>query len=108
MTWATIITTIMSVFGPFLADLLKKLLDKWLNKTPPTGDPSTMAPEAAVGAVFDSAEANLPRVAPARKLLLRMVKRISLKHSAAIVKGEAVTLDQADIDELNLANKFVK
>lgn len=110
MTWVTIVAAIIQIFGPFLTDLIKKLMDKWFNKAQvnlASVDPATLAPEEAVGRLFSEVEAGLPRVAPARRLMLKIMKRISLKHSASIVKGESVSLDAGDVDELNLLGKIV-
>lgn len=109
MTWATIIASIIQIFGPFLSDLVKKLIDKWFNKASTklgATDPTTLAPDDAINMVFGEVEENLPRVAPARRLLLKIMKRVSLKHSAAIVSGQPVSLDAADVDELNLVGKI--
>lgn len=32
MGWAAAIAALLEIFGPFLKDLLQKLLDRWLNK----------------------------------------------------------------------------
>ena len=32
MGWGAAIITLLQIFGPFVADLLKQLLDRWLNK----------------------------------------------------------------------------
>ena len=109
MTWITIFSAIMAVLGPFLADLLKKLMDKWFNKAQTNlaaTDPNTLAPEEAVGQLFGEMEANLPRLAPARRLALKVMKRIAIKHAATIVKGEPVTLDAVDMEELNVVGKI--
>lgn len=109
MTWTTIITAIIQIFGPFLSELVKNLIDKWFNKASTklaATDPTTLTPDDAVNTVFSEVEANLPRVAPARRLLLKIMRRVSLKHSAAIVNGQPVTLDASDVDELNLVGKI--
>lgn len=110
MSWITIVAAIIQIFGPYLSDLFKKLMDKWFNKaqTNLAGiDPSTLPPEEAVGKLFDEVENNLPRVAVARRLMLKIMKRISLKHAAKITTGEVVALDAQDMDELNLLNKMI-
>lgn len=79
--WGPIIAALIAALGPVIADFLKQLLDKWLNKAAAT------LPVAAVfgnekeqrAVLFDRAIEMQPWWAKGRKALLRRAKALSLK-----------------------------
>jgi hypothetical protein len=82
MTWATIITAIMAVVGPMLAQWITSWLSSHLNKTAATlPDAPTFGAEASAhAALLDAAITACPRFAFGRRIMLRIVKGISAKH----------------------------
>lgn len=84
MGWAAIIAAIMQVFGPLLAEWLQKWLDSLLNKSAarlPTLSSFNTA-EAAKGALLDEAISSLPRLAFARRAMLRRMKSMSVNSAS--------------------------
>lgn len=87
MGWAAIISAIISIFGPMLAEWLKKWLDSRLadvSQSLPAAE-SFGSPDLARAALFDAAIDSLPRWAFARRALLRRMKA----HGDGPVTGEA-------------------
>lgn len=84
MTWSILISMIVQFIGPYIAKLLIKLFEKWFKKTEPLlkdVDPNNLPPHVAVKHLFEEMEKGLPRIAPARKLLLRIMKRITASRA---------------------------
>jgi hypothetical protein len=114
MTWAVIFGLIMQIIGPWLIGLIKKLFDKWFAKAESqlSGiDPTVLPPHIAVGKLFEELETVLPKTAPIRKLLLRVVKRISVARADQILTGDikkVTPLTSDEIEELKLACEGVK
>lgn len=77
---AAIIASLLSIFGPVLADWLKKCLEERLNDAaaglPPAASFATEG--AAVEALFDAAIDNLPRWAFIRRRSLERMKAASV------------------------------
>lgn len=76
MGWSAIIIMLIELFGPLLIEWLKKWLEDRLNKAAaslPAAE-SYGSPELARAALFDEAIAALPRLAFARRALLRRMK----------------------------------
>ena len=84
MPWGPIILLVIQIFGPVLADLFKKLIERWFNKAA-KGLPAPSKP-ADIGRLFDKAIAQAPkrlRGAP-RRALLRLLKGIAMRRADAI------------------------
>lgn len=105
MTWLILFQFIMAIFGPYLADLLKKLLERLFKQTKFSGSPDGMEPEKAIAKLFDKMEANLPRVAPARRLLIGIMKRQALSRAKEIMTGTKIKLSKSEIKELQLVSQ---
>jgi len=76
MGWAAAIAALLQIFGPFLKDLLEKLLDRWLNKAAALlPEPGTFESDADRDvALIEKALDVLPWIAPLkRRILLRML-----------------------------------
>jgi hypothetical protein len=86
MGWAAIITALVQLFGPILAEWLKKWLDSLLNSAAArVAAPETFTtPAAATAAMFDEAVSGLPRLAFARRSLLRRLKAAAMPRAGAV------------------------
>lgn len=91
MAWPAIIAAIWGIFGPFVTDLIKKLLDSLFNKaTQHLPDAATFAtPEAAQSALIDKSLAMLPFWAWGRKALVRRMKAHAAKGMLPLSDDEA-------------------
>lgn len=102
MTWTAIITAMLGTFGPLLVEWLKAWLEDKLKaaaKLIPT--PSTVGnPVAGMNLLFDTAIGALPRVAFARRALLRRFKASAVEHAPEFAKGLTVSLSHAEIEDL--------
>lgn len=109
MSWSIIFEVLLKVFGPILGVIVKKLLDKLFSKAKKNlaNEPVPDNSEEAIKKAFSAAESNLPKIAPARRLLLRRLRAISLKHSDKVVRGEHFELSSDDQEEIKLAGLVV-
>lgn len=101
MAWIAIITEVLKLFGPVLAEWFSKLLESLFKKAAERLPPpeSFATPAAAQAALFDAALEHLPRRAPARRTLLRRLKAAAV--SRALAKTPHVPLTPAEFVELN-------
>lgn len=76
MSWAAIIAAILQIFGPLISEWLKKWLESRLVKASKTvGAGADGVDDAArIGALMDAALADTPRVAFARRALIRRIR----------------------------------
>lgn len=81
MGWASIIAALLEVFGPILQDWLKECTKERLeDAAADLPDVGSYASEgAAVVAMFDTAIADLPRLAFVRRSALRRMKAASVR-----------------------------
>lgn len=101
MSWAAIITAVLSFLGPLIADWLKKCgeerAQKAAEKLP---DASTFASEhEARDALFDQMIADLPPHARIRRAMLRRCKAVSAKCGVTS-QGVATAMSAEDAEEL--------
>lgn len=101
MTWATTIAALLSTFGPMLSEWLKKWLEDRLKASA-----ALIPAPAAVGnarsgmhVLFDATIAATPRVAFARRALLRRLKAVAVDRADELARG-SVTLAPADVEEI--------
>jgi hypothetical protein len=95
--WLAIISALLTIFGPLIADWLKGCLEERLNEAAASLPPAeTYASEGdASDALFDEAIRGLPRFAFARRAALRRAK-------AAAREGDGIRtapLTAAELDE---------
>lgn len=86
MNWAALITQLLTVFGPFLLQLLQSLFKTAAPTL--TGDPNSLTPEVAVATAFTAARAKIRWYNPLHwgaTAKLAVAERIATKHAAAIV-----------------------
>lgn len=81
MSWAALISALISVFGPFLKDLIQKWIDKHFNKTAELlGEVGKFGTEAAArDALFDKAIQTAG--GPLRRQALRWMKQQAAKNN---------------------------
>lgn len=109
MGWGALIAVIIELFGPVLADWLKKLLEQWLRQAAESAtlsepDPAMMAAEN-ISLLFDAAIDRMPRLAFVRRNFLRSCKRAALARAnqlmhAAQGGGSPTQLFPGERDEL--------
>lgn len=99
MGWAAIITLIIELVGPYLMEWLKQLLERWLSRA--AADLPAPATGADVVGLFDAAIDRLPRLAFARRALLRAVKRVAEPRAESMAHGVSVSpLSPAEVADL--------
>lgn len=81
MGWAAIITALIELLGPLLADWLKKCTEeRFAQAAAELPDADTFANEGeAAAALFDRTIADLPRLAFVRRAALRRAKAVSIE-----------------------------
>lgn len=81
MGWAAIITALIELFGPLLANWLKECTEERLsNAAAELPDADSYASEGeAAAALFDRAISDLPRLAHVRRAALRRAKAIAVE-----------------------------
>lgn len=95
MTWSILFGLILQFIGPYIAKILVKLLEKWFKKTErqiTDIDPNALPPQAAVEKLFEEMETVLPKFAPARKLMLRIIKRVIVPRAKEFFEKKDVAL----------------
>lgn len=105
MGWAAIISALVSIFGPLLGDLIKKWLDKLLNKAAGLLPPreSFGSEPSAVASLYDKAiELTRGRV---RRALLRRLRAVAVARAEAGGSGELSAADAEEIAGLGAAAK---
>ena len=101
MGWAAIITALLQIFGPMLAEWLKQWLDSWLNKAAARmGDAVAYGDDAArTEALLTKAIDMLPFWALARKSLLRRMRAIDTRAITQEEKDEFIGLAELAANE---------
>lgn len=98
MGWAAVIAMIIELVGPYLMEWLKQLLERWLSRA--AADLPAPATGGDVVGLFDAAIDRLPRLAFARRALLRAVKRVAEPRAAALLAGTVGGLTISEMDDL--------
>lgn len=90
MSWAALISALISVFGPFLKDLIQKWIDKHFNKTATLlGDMAKFGDEASAReALFDKAIQTAG--GPLRRQALRWMKQRSAANNITSINTPAL------------------
>jgi hypothetical protein len=100
MGWAAIITALLQMFGPALAEAMKRLLEKWLNRAADQMATNTFGDaQAASVALLDRTLAILPWYAVLKRAMVRRMK-------AAAARGGATDDDVAEMHELAHVAEF--
>lgn len=88
MSWMAIIAMLVQIFGPYIAKLFKKWLDKLFNRVAKTlPHPSTYSSTAAARvALIDAAIEETPIYRPIRRAILRMMRDSGDQPSADQIK----------------------
>jgi hypothetical protein len=97
MGWGAIITALLAVFGPLIAEWLRKWIDDRLRvAASQLPAPATFTTTGAtVAALFDEAIALTPRRAVLRRSLLRVMRTKAVPKADSVLTGN-FSLDASD------------
>lgn len=111
MSWFSILQMVLTIFGPSLSDFVKRLIDKWFAraevKLKTAGDPGDMPPNEAIDLFFKEMKAALPKIAPARQLLVALMHRMTLARATEIM-GNFTPLSEQEALEFSYAHALTK
>ncbi len=103
MNWQSLISAFFAAIGPILSEWLKKWLEGKLSVAGAafTSAPAAYAdPSRAYAALFDSAISDTPRLAFARRSLLRRLKAVAVARAGDFASQPVVALTQTEVDDI--------